>query len=349
VLWCGIAELCRRNPHLRVAIYTGDVDVTPAEIRAACLNRFGIELPPVDFVYLRMRHWVEASRYPFLTLLGQSFGSIILSAEALLRFPPPVFVDTTGYAFSFPVARWLGGCAVGCYVHYPTISTDMLERVRSREASFNNDGAIARSAACSRLKFMYYQAFSWVYGFAGRRADVVMVNSSWTGNHIECLWGQPAMRVYPPCNTTEFQALPLQPPGGRQPIVLSIAQFRPEKAHAVQLQALAALFAERPDLAGRVSMVLAGAVRHEGDQGRLDALKALAVELGIADSVRFEINVSFARLKELMTEASVGIHTMTDEHFGIGARPPHRAVLVERPVVREGERAELRMRPRNNR
>lgn len=56
-----------------------------------------------------------------------------------------------------------------------------------------------------------------------------------------------------------------------------------------------ALFEQLPDLRGTVELVLAGAVRHESDQGRLDKLKELAAELGIADSVRFEINVSFPR------------------------------------------------------
>eukprot|EP01052_Picozoa_sp_SAG31_P018776 SAG31_NODE_1343_length_8700_cov_1.967911_10_plen_118_part_00 len=36
VLWCGIAELCRRDPGLRVAVYTGDVGVTPSAIRKHC-------------------------------------------------------------------------------------------------------------------------------------------------------------------------------------------------------------------------------------------------------------------------------------------------------------------------
>ena len=96
VLWCGIAEICRRNPKLKVAVYTGDVEVTPDEIRKHCLDRFNIELPEIDFVYLRCRHWVEASRYPFLTLFGQSLGSVVLAFEALCRYSPPVFVDTTG-------------------------------------------------------------------------------------------------------------------------------------------------------------------------------------------------------------------------------------------------------------
>jgi hypothetical protein len=40
---------------------------------------------------------------------------------------PQVFFDTTGWAFTFPLAR-LAGCKVACYVHYPTVSTDMLGR-----------------------------------------------------------------------------------------------------------------------------------------------------------------------------------------------------------------------------
>jgi hypothetical protein len=49
---------------------------------------------------------------------------------------------------------------------------------------------------------------------------------------------RPAARlVYPPCNTTALAALPL---GGRERLVVSVAQFRPEKDHALQLRAFAA-------------------------------------------------------------------------------------------------------------
>ena len=39
-------------------------------------------------------------------------------------------VDTAGYAFSYLVAYWLYGVKVVSYVHYPTISMDMLQVVR---------------------------------------------------------------------------------------------------------------------------------------------------------------------------------------------------------------------------
>ena len=47
-------------------------------------------------------------------------------------------------------------------------------------------------------------------------------------------------------------------------------------------------------------------------------LKEQAKALGLEDDVTFEVNLSFPRLKELMGESAVGIHTMWNEHFGIG-------------------------------
>ncbi len=95
-------------------------------------DRFGtdVDASRVDFVYLRARELVEARHYPRVTMVGQSLGSVVLALEALLRFMPDTFIDTMGYAFAQPVFGVLGHARVGCYVHYPTISTDMLAKVR---------------------------------------------------------------------------------------------------------------------------------------------------------------------------------------------------------------------------
>ena len=60
------------------------------------------------------------------------------------------FIDTSGWAFSFPLAR-LAGARVLAYVHYPTISTDMLSRVWTGDAmcappSQSNSARSVRSA-----------------------------------------------------------------------------------------------------------------------------------------------------------------------------------------------------------
>ena len=75
--------------------------------------------------------------------------------------------------------------------------------------------------------------------------------------------------------------------------VVSIAQFRPEKAHGLQLEAFSVLLSQRPELKGVAQLVLAGACRHADDETRLKALKEQAAGLGIEKHVRFEVNVPF--------------------------------------------------------
>lgn len=82
-----------------------------------------------------------------------------------------VFVDTTGWAFTYPLAK-LAGCRVVAYTHYPTVSTNMLGRVWSGQAMYNNDDSIRSSTAKSLLKVLYYQLFALVYGLTGGCAGV---------------------------------------------------------------------------------------------------------------------------------------------------------------------------------
>lgn len=62
--------------------------------------------------------------------------------------------DTMGYAFTFHVVILLGGIPVGAYVHYPTISTDMLARVKARKAWHTNSDSISSSSALSQGKLL---------------------------------------------------------------------------------------------------------------------------------------------------------------------------------------------------
>lgn len=130
-----------------------------------------------------------------------------------------------GYAFTFPLFKWLGSCKVIAYVHYPTISSDMLEIVEQGTETFNNRSMYARNAFYRRLKLFYYRYFAGLYSFVGQRADAVMVNSTWTANHINEVWDVPdrTFIVYPPCDTGTFAQFPL---GNREAVILSIGQFR---------------------------------------------------------------------------------------------------------------------------
>ena len=77
--------------------------------------------------------------------------------EAIMKVCPDIFVDTSGYAFTLPLFKILGNCLVGCYIHYPTISTDMLSQVKSRASTYNNRSRISNSWFLSYLKLQYYK------------------------------------------------------------------------------------------------------------------------------------------------------------------------------------------------
>uniref|UniRef100_A0A7N0SZS6 ALG11 mannosyltransferase N-terminal domain-containing protein n=1 Tax=Kalanchoe fedtschenkoi TaxID=63787 RepID=A0A7N0SZS6_KALFE len=230
VLWCAVKALQEEYHDLDVVVYTGDRDASSETLAARAVDRFGVKLvfaPKV--VHLSKRKWIEEATYPRFTMIGQSLGSVYLGWEALCKFTPLYYFDTSGYAFTYPVAR-VFGCKVLCYTHYPTISLDMMSRVRGRSAMYNNDQTIAKSSWLSQCKVIYYMFFGWLYGIVGSYAHLAMVNSSWTQSHIVNLWkiSDRIKRVYPPCDTSGLQALPLER-SSEEPKIISVAQFRPEK------------------------------------------------------------------------------------------------------------------------
>lgn len=320
VLWCAIRAIQQRYAHVKCIVYTGDVDATEDEIVRKANSRFNLILPrPVEFIFLKRRAWVEADRWPRFTLLGQSIGSLILGMEAIVKFSPEIYIDSMGYAFTIPLFKYLGDCECLCYIHYPTISTDMLTVVSGQSSSYNNAQFISNSSILSRMKVSYYNLFAKLYSLVGRQCDRVMVNSSWTAGHIGALWWvkHRMWLVYPPCDVDQFSKILLDSP--RAKTILSIGQFRPEKDHDLQLRSFKAFLKIVPKTErDKYTLVLAGSCRNEEDEERVEHLRELSRHYQISKNVDFQLNVSFQKLVELLSQAAIGLHTMWNEHFGIG-------------------------------
>ncbi|XP_068121149.1 GDP-Man:Man(3)GlcNAc(2)-PP-Dol alpha-1,2-mannosyltransferase [Hyperolius riggenbachi] len=321
VLWCALRALQKRYKNAVYVVYTGDKDVSGEQILNGAAGRFNIKLShPVKFIFLEKRDYVEDRRYPHFTLLGQSLGSIVLGWEALKKCVPDIYIDSMGYAFTLPLFKYLGGCQVGCYVHYPTISTDMLSVVRDQTARFNNSSIISSNPVLSRMKLIYYYLFAWIYGWVGSCSDVVMVNSTWTFNHILDLWkcSESTSIVYPPCDVQTFLDIRLDAEKERkQHSIVSIGQFRPEKDHPLQIRAFGALLAKKtPENREKLKLILIGGCRNKQDELRVEGLKRLSADLAVP--VEFKVNIPFHDLKKHLSEATIGLHTMWNEHFGIG-------------------------------
>lgn len=334
VLWVGIKALLKRYPSSNIYIYTVET-AEPLSIINKVQNTFNVKVDPskITFIRLTLRRAIEAESYPYFTLLLQSLGSMVLGLEAFMKLNPDVYIDTTGCAFTYPIFRYLAQCPVGCYTHYPIITAAMMRRVKHRVSSYNNSSLIARNPVFTWLKLFYYKIFGQVYGVVGRCAHVIMVNGTWTEEHINELWAVPSIthRVYPPCDVSQLKQLNSLVKESDPICILSVAQFRPEKDHPLMLQAmyeLRNLLVKNELLWNKIRLVLAGSCRGAEDERRVRNLRDLAKHLALERSVRFEVNVPYARLLHLYQTSALALHAMWNEHFGIGVVEAMAAGLV---------------------
>ena len=107
------------------------------------------------------------------------------------------------------IFRFLGS-SISLYVHLPssfvTFNRELYFAV-CRESSHNNDESVSRNPVLSRVKILYYKLFAWAYGVVGGFSSLVMVNSTWTRDHIDSLWSVKGRLhvLFPPCDCTEMQ------------------------------------------------------------------------------------------------------------------------------------------------
>ena len=194
-----------------------------------------------------------------------------------------------------------------------------------------------QSAVFRNIKLVYYNAFALVYTCVGYFADVAIVNSSWTEGHVRQLWclNSKILKIFPPCNTAALADISLRSERDRS--ILSLGQFRPEKDHHLQIAAFRKLqFFHRAKYAD-VKLVMIGSTRSEADKQFLSGLFEFArsythegvvheFEEKLVETSRwsrsignidFLINSDYTEVVRQLSRASVGLHTMWNEHFGI--------------------------------
>ncbi|KAK5138243.1 hypothetical protein LTR08_003304 [Meristemomyces frigidus] len=359
VLFAALLATQHRYPRALCIVYTGDHAASKAQILANARTRFNIALAParICFLYLGTRDHVLASRYPRFTLLGQSLGSLVLGWDAVTLLAPDVLVDTMGYAFALALSKWLfPAVPTAAYVHYPTISTDMLASL-SDEVSGRGLNAGLGKGLRGRLKHYYWRLFAKLYSRVGGSVDVVMTNSTWTQNHITRLWApsrrrqgktHPITVLYPPCAVAELEAkIPLNAASEQKRTrnILYIAQFRPEKMHHLIIDAFHAYLLKHhnttntnttnnpspssPPPPPQPKLILIGSVRDASDEKLVYKLRLQAQTLKpLGGQVDFVINAPWPAILTHLATASVGVNAMWNEHFGIGVVEYQAAGLV---------------------
>ncbi|KAI1826892.1 glycosyltransferase family 4 protein [Xylaria intraflava] len=344
VLWAAVRATQERWPKAKIVVYTGDHNVSKDKMLSRVKNTFSIDIhpPTIHFLYLSTRHWVLASTWPHATLLGQSMGSLIMGWDAFSLLVPDIFVDTMGYAFTLGLSKLLfSHIPTAAYVHYPTISTDMLDSLDPTTA-VGNQGVNAGKGVGLRgaAKRRYWRWFASLYSRMGASVDVVMTNSTWTQAHIRSLWGPRRQRrsssneiavVYPPCAVSDIEdavELSEQTERQRQKCIVYIAQFRPEKNHQLILNSFAEFVKSGSKASRDAKLVLLGSVRDDNDSRRVYQLRLLVNELQIKDQVVFKLDAPWSEVLEWLGKAYIGVNGMWNEHFGIGVVEYQAAGLI---------------------
>eukprot|EP00918_Siedleckia_nematoides_P019114 GHVU01040747.1.p1 GENE.GHVU01040747.1~~GHVU01040747.1.p1 ORF type:complete len:356 (-),score=35.07 GHVU01040747.1:84-1151(-) len=303
VLFCFLRGYLRTFPKAKCVVYVYHKLSVEKVLNTARTN-FNVDLleykDRITFKYLRTGWLLNSAMYPCLTLLAQLL-TIVVACEALFLHHPAVFVDTGGFPFTLPVFKLIGGSRTCCYVHYPLISTAMLQRVVKREKLYNNSGVIASSQILTRFKVWYYRYIAYLYRcLGGIFADCVAVNSTWTKRQINRLWATNSTLIYPPCDVEAFQSH-AAPEDCRENLIVSLGQFRQEKNHKMQIDIMKDLM-KREEVPSGTKLLICGSTRHEQDEQALDELREYA---GNCPEIVFLANQESEKLFTLLGKAKV--------------------------------------------
>jgi alpha-1,3/alpha-1,6-mannosyltransferase len=228
--------------------------------------------------------------------------------------PDVVFCDVVAHVV--PLLRRVCDARVVFYCHYP-------------DSLLTPDGSRAR-----RGYALYRRPLDALEVAGLRAADRVLVNSRFTAAALRSVVASlDPIVLYPAVDVARFAAPGESAPADAEVQLLCVARFDPRKGLGLAVEALAALRGKlTPGSHRRLRLVFAGHLERAWPESRgtLEALKRRAIELGLAEQVRFVVSPSDDELVALTRAARALVSTAADEHFGY---VPLEAMAAGRPVV----------------
>jgi alpha-1,2-mannosyltransferase len=326
VLWMMLKGMCQmvgfEERKIKINILCGvkdDASVMKKNLR----DRFEIDFEDrsdliVDIELLRLKTARFLKPKPYLTMLLQIIGQVIFAFEIIVTVYSETIVDTTGLPFTYAVLRLLGRSNIVSYVHYPLISTDMINDIKNNIQGVHSRGTLSKLKFLKSFKIAYYYVILFIYRLNGYFVKLAFCNSSWTYNHIIRIWKSTYLNIscnilYPPCSVQLFETN--QSNSNRKNIIVSCAQFRPEKRQKMQIDILRKL--KSKGFCRDLKLQIMGSIRDEQDRKLFEDLQNYINQLGLSNDVEMFANLPLNELKKKFENAKIGLHTMRDEHFGI--------------------------------
>ena len=166
---------------------------------------------------------------------------------------------------------------------------------------------------------LYYALADRIAGFSLERmkANVTLVNSDWTGAHVERFLSIQTTTLYPPV----ADPAPAVRWEDRRPAFLAIGRISPEKDYERVMRILSRVRQQVPDL---TLTIIGTSDRYTRRYFR--SLTSLAGSLG--SWIDFRDNLSRDEVRASMAAHRYGIHGMREEHFGMAPAELARAGVI---------------------
>jgi alpha-1,2-mannosyltransferase len=322
VLWMiikGISEHCTLENKIKLNILCGVKDDARL-IKKNLKERFDIEFlrthsnPIVEIELIRLKSARLLKPMPMFTMIMQIIGQIVFALEILTTVHSDIIIDTTGLPFTYFILRLLGRVRLCSYTHYPFISSDMISDIQRGIEGVHSRGIFSKLKILKYFKIFYYYLILLFYRFNGLFLEFVFCNSTWTFNHIKKIWPNVDSAIlYPPCSTTLYENN--QSNINKKNIIVSFAQFRPEKNQKMQVDILKKL--KMRNFCRDLKLIIIGAVRDQTDKKLYEDLENYIHENRLDYDVELFANLPFNEVRTKFESAKIGLHTMRDEHFGI--------------------------------
>lgn len=334
VLWQAVQATLATSDRNIVAIYTTNYESDPTLILDKVEAKFQISRLDEDrivFVYLRKyARLIDGDYWKRFTLIGQLFGSMVLSWEAMFELSPDVWIDTTGLPGSYLLVSLVLKIPIMSYVHYPIIQPEMFNKLKFQGLSQIRVPKLSeiKTDVFSIGKLIYWSGVFYFYKYLGSLVNITLANGSWTFNHISNIWtinkdeaGYEMDILYPPCGT-ETLTKNVETLGSRENKLLFIAQFRPEKRHSLILRQYSKFLVNATSIGTPLknipTLVFLGSCRTPDDTKTLHDLKQEVDDLELNGYVEFVVDCSYEDIMVWLSKVKFGLNAMWNEHFGIG-------------------------------
>ncbi len=210
-----------------------------------------------------------------------------------------VIINTHGDALPYRIS---GNVPYLLYLHFPTFL-------------MNSAGGYGSNKYRKSLFWRaYFKPYSIItHSLASRavkRSNLILTNSRFSREAIiEALPGIEPYILYPPVDTDRFSAAYNQPIASREPKVLVVSRFSPEKRieNAIKIAHL---------LGGKIKFQIVGSLT-PANRSYFKEIKEMIELYGLTGAVGLTPNASNEELIDAMSNSTVYLHTMIGEHFGV--------------------------------